>query len=96
VVVKEALGLRRIKLDPGCGNRSFWTARGGGSRRRWITGGRSSSTVLERELDFSVQLEMGTAGMKLVGYTFLINDRKGPVPGQLGAANYSRRNFPPA
>ena len=32
---------------------------------------------LDRELDFSIQLEMGPRDLKLCGYTGLVNDRKG-------------------
>ena len=42
---------------------------------------------LERELDFSVQLEMGPRGLKLCGYTGLINDRKGQFQANCAAAN---------
>jgi len=46
---------------------------------------------LERELDFSVQLEMGPRRLKLCGYTGLINDRKGQFQANWAAANYDRR-----
>ena len=46
---------------------------------------------LERELDFSVQLEMGPRSLKLCGYTGLINDRKGQFQANWAAANYDRR-----
>jgi hypothetical protein len=45
---------------------------------------------LERELDFSVQLEMGPRHLKLCGYTGLINDRKGQFQANWVAANYDR------
>ena len=53
------------------------------THRRWIVnavGNRLQLVVepwLERELDFSVQLEMMTDGLKLCGYTGLINDYQG-------------------
>ena len=77
IVAKEALGLAGSNalrlfepelLDP---------------QRRWMTnalrGGRKLviEPWLEREVDFSVQLEMTTAGLKLCGYTGLVNDAKG-------------------
>jgi uncharacterized ferritin-like protein (DUF455 family) len=46
---------------------------------------------LERELDFSVQLEMGPRSLKLCGYTGLLNDRKGQFQANWAAANYDRR-----
>jgi hypothetical protein len=46
---------------------------------------------LERELDFSVQLEMGPRSLKLCGYTGLINDRKGQFQANWAAANCDRR-----
>ena len=49
---------------------------------------------LERELDFSIQFEMGPSRLKLVGYTGLLNDRKGQFLGNWAAADYHRQ--PPA
>jgi uncharacterized ferritin-like protein (DUF455 family) len=46
---------------------------------------------LERELDFSVQLEMGPRSLKLCGYTGLINDRRGQFQANWAAANHDRR-----
>jgi hypothetical protein len=46
---------------------------------------------LERELDFSIQLEMGPRSLKLCGYTGLINDRKGQFQANWAAANCDRR-----
>jgi hypothetical protein len=46
---------------------------------------------LERELDFSIQLEMGPRDLKLCGYTGLINDPQGQFRGNWAAANYDRR-----
>ena len=45
---------------------------------------------LERELDFSVQLEMLTTGLKLVGYTGLLNDPNGQFRGNWAWPNYNR------
>jgi hypothetical protein len=45
---------------------------------------------LERELDFSVQLEMGSHRLKLRGYTGLINDRKGQFQANWAAPDYDR------
>lgn len=46
---------------------------------------------LERELDFSVQLEMGSRGLMVCGYTGLINDRKGQFLANWAEADYARR-----
>jgi hypothetical protein len=45
---------------------------------------------LERELDFSLQLEMGPCSLKLCGYTGLINDRKGQFQANCAATHYDR------
>jgi len=44
---------------------------------------------LERAMDFSVQLEMGPDGLRLCGYTGLINDRKGQFLANWAEADYS-------
>ena len=46
---------------------------------------------LERELDFSVQLEMTSAGLKLCGYTGLLNDHKGQFLGNLAEPKHERK-----
>lgn len=46
---------------------------------------------LERELDFSLQLEMEPRALKLRGYTGLINDRKGQYQANTAAADFARR-----
>jgi hypothetical protein len=93
VVVKEALGLaghNAIRL---------WEPEMLPVQRRWLIhaleGGRQLVVEpwLERELDFSVQLEMGELGsrdLKLCGYTGLINDRKGQFLANWAEADYSR------
>lgn len=45
---------------------------------------------LERELDFSVHLEMGPGGLTLCGYAGLVNDRKGQFLANWAEADYSR------
>ena len=42
-------------------------------------------------LDFSAQLEMTPRGLKLCGYTGLINDRKGQFQANWAAPNFARR-----
>jgi uncharacterized ferritin-like protein (DUF455 family) len=67
------------------------------TQRRWI-----SNTVengrrlvvepwLQRELDFSVQLQMGTKGLTLIGYAGLSNDWKGQYQGNWASAGFCRR-----
>ena len=45
---------------------------------------------LERELDFSIQLEMGERGLTLCGYTGLVNDLKGQFVANWAEHNYRR------
>ncbi len=45
---------------------------------------------LERELDFSIQFEMEPRGLKLCGYTGLVNDRKGQFLANWAEANYGQ------
>lgn len=49
---------------------------------------------LERELDYSIQLEMGPRHLELLGYTGLINDPKGQFMGNWAAADHARRPPP--
>ena len=46
---------------------------------------------LERELDFSIQLEMGRSGLKVRGYTGLVNDRRGQFLANWAPPDYFRR-----
>jgi uncharacterized ferritin-like protein (DUF455 family) len=46
---------------------------------------------LERELDFSVQLEMSDEGLKLCGYTGLINDAKGQFQGNVAMPGHQKK-----
>ena len=90
LVVKEAHGLaghNAIRL---------WEPDILPAQRRWLAHAlRDGRQVvvepwLDRELDFSVQLEMGPAGLKLCGYTGLINDRKGQFLANWAATDYDR------
>ena len=91
VVAKEAHGLaghNAIRL---------WEPEVSAAQQRWLAhalqNGRQMviEPWLERELDFSVQLEMGPRSLKLCGYTGLINDRKGQFQANFAAANSDRR-----
>ncbi len=77
VVVKEALGVaghNAIRL---------WEPEILTGQRKWLAHALHNDRQLvvepwlKRELDFSVQLEMGPCGLKLCGFTGLINDLKG-------------------
>ena len=91
VVAKEAHGLaghNAIRL---------WEPEVLAAQRQWLAHALQNGRQLviepwlERELDFSVQLEMGPRSLKLCGYTGLINDRKGQFQANWAAANYDRR-----
>jgi hypothetical protein len=93
VVAKEAHGLaghNAIRL---------WEPEVLPAQRRWLAQALQQGRQLviepwlERELDFSVQLEMGPRRLRLCGYTGLINDRKGQFQANWAAANCDRR-FP--
>ena len=46
---------------------------------------------LERELDFSIQLEMTAAGLKLCGYTGLLNDARGQFVANFAESHHHQR-----
>ncbi len=67
------------------------------THRRWIMNAVANGRQLvvepwlERELDFSVQLEMTGDGLKLCGYTGLINDAKGQFQGNIAAPGHQKK-----
>ena len=67
------------------------------NQKRWIANVIESEKQivvepwLERELDFSVQLEMTPEGLKLVGYTGLLNDAKGQFIGNWAEPRFERK-----
>lgn len=90
VVIKEALGLagqNAIRL---------WEPELLDAQRRWLTNAVENRRALvvepwlERAQDFSVQLEMTRDGLKLCGYTGLINDHRGQFQGNWAAPNHAR------
>ena len=91
IVVKESLGLA------GHNALRLWEPELLEPQRRWmeraLQNGRQLviEPWLERALDFSVQLEMTPGGLKLCGFTGLINDRKGQFLANWAAPNYARR-----
>lgn len=91
IVIKESLGLagsNAIRLfEPEVLE----------SQRRWLTNAvehRRQLVVepwLERVLDFSVQLEMTADGLRLCGYTGLINDAKGQFRANTAAPGHQKK-----
>jgi hypothetical protein len=67
------------------------------SQRRWMTNVLSGGNELvvepwlEREVDFSVQLEMTADDLRLCGYTGLINDAKGQFQANHAAPGYQKK-----
>ena len=93
VVVKEAIGLaghNAIRL---------WEPAILEPQRRWMTRALAKGQQLvvepwlERELDFSIQLERTRQGLRVRGYTGLINDRKGQFQGNWAEPDF-RKRFP--
>jgi len=91
IVVKKAHGVagqNAIRL---------WEKSTLATHQRWLanaTAQRARLMVepwLERECDFSIQLEMSEAGLKLRGYTGLINDRKGQFQANRAESHHHRR-----
>ena len=91
IVIKEALGLA------GHNSIRLWEPQILAAQQHWMENAcaRGAELVvepwLEREMDFSVQLEMTTRGLKVCGYTGLVNDRKGQFQANWAAPNYARR-----
>ena len=91
VVVKEALGLA------GHNALRLWEPEMIEAQRRWMEKACAQGQTLviepwlERLGDFSVQLEMTAQGLKLCGYTGLVNDAKGQFQANWAAPNYARR-----
>lgn len=95
IVVKQAFGLaghNAIRL---------WEPELLEPQRRWMEAALQSGRQLvvepwlERVADFSVQLEMDTDGLKLIGYTGLLTDAKGQFRANTAAPNHAR-SLPPA
>ena len=91
IVVKEAIGLaghNAIRLwEPALlDTQRRWLARACEQGRQLVV-----EPWLEREMDFSVQLEMTPRGLKLCGYTTLINDPRGQFQANRAAPNHDRR-----
>ncbi len=91
VVVKQALGLA------GQNSIRLWEPELLETQQRWMAGALEQGIRLvvepwlEREMDFSAQLEMTSQGLKLAGYTGLINDQRGQFEANWAAPNYLKR-----
>ena len=91
VVVKEAIGLAghnalRLWEPELLETQRVWLARALATGREVVV-----EPWLEREVDFSVQMEMTPGGLKLCGFTGLLNDRRGQFLANWAGPNYPRR-----
>ncbi|HEX5218067.1 MAG TPA: DUF455 family protein [Verrucomicrobiae bacterium] len=91
VVLKESIGVA------GSNALRLFEAEITDNQKRWITNVLETGQPivvepwLDRELDFSVQLEMTASGLKLCGYTGLINDAKGQFIGNWAEPKFERK-----
>jgi hypothetical protein len=91
IVVKESLGIA------GSNAMRLFEPEILESHRRWMANAlkRNQELViepwLERELDFSIQLEMTAHGLKLCGFTGLMNDARGQFQGNRAEPHYHKR-----
>jgi uncharacterized ferritin-like protein (DUF455 family) len=91
IVVKEALGVA------GSNAMRLFEPEVLEAHRRWLANtlehGRQLVVEpwLERELDFSAQLEMTADGLRLCGYTGLLNDARGQFQGNWAEAHHHKR-----
>lgn len=91
VVVKEAFGLA------GSNALRLWEYELLETQQRWLAGAMALGRQLvvepwlERVVDFSVQLEMETGGLKLIGYTGLRTDKRGQFMANWAEPEFARR-----
>jgi uncharacterized ferritin-like protein (DUF455 family) len=91
IVIKESLGLA------GSNAMRLFEPEILETQHRWIVNAVENHRQLvvepwlERALDFSVQLEMATDGLKLCGYTGLINDVKGQFQANTAAPGHQKK-----
>ena len=91
IVVKEAIGLA------GSNAMRLFEPQILESQERWLKNALRDGRQLvvepwlERLADFSVQLEMTAAGLKLCGYTVLLNDAQGRYQGNLAESHFHTR-----
>ena len=75
-----------------CLSRKFWKRSAVGLPTRWkIISNWFVEPWLERVLDFSVQLEMAADGLKLCGYTGLINDARGQFQANVALPGHQKK-----
>jgi uncharacterized ferritin-like protein (DUF455 family) len=91
IVIKESLGLAgsnamRLFEPETLETHRRWVANAVENHRQLVV-----EPWLERELDFSVQLEMVEDGLKLCGYTGLLNDAKGQFQGNLAQPGHQKK-----
>jgi hypothetical protein len=91
IVVKEALGLAgsnamRLFGPEILETHQRWMAKSLNHGRQLVV-----EPWLERVLDFSIQLEMSANGLKLCGYTGLLNDAKGQFQGNWAESHHHKR-----
>jgi uncharacterized ferritin-like protein (DUF455 family) len=91
IIIKEALGLA------GSNAMRLFEPEILETHRRWIANAVAKGRQLvvepwlERALDFSVQLEMAGDGLKLCGYTGLLNDAKGQFQGNVALPGHQKK-----
>jgi uncharacterized ferritin-like protein (DUF455 family) len=91
IVIKESLGLA------GSNALRLFEPELLETHRRWIVNAVAKGGQLvvepwlERALDFSVQLEMANDGLRLCGYTGLINDAKGQFQGNVALPGHQKK-----
>jgi uncharacterized ferritin-like protein (DUF455 family) len=95
IVIKEAIGMAghnsiRLLEPELLENQRRWIALAIEKGRQLVI-----EPWLERQLDFSVQFEMGKSGLKLLGFTGLLNDFKGQYRGNWVWPK-SHQRLPPA
>jgi hypothetical protein len=91
IIVKEALGVA------GSNAMRLFEPVLRETHRRWLERALSNGRELvvepwlEREMDFSAQLEMGPEGLNLCGYTGLLNDARGQFQGNWAETHHHKR-----
>ena len=91
IVVKEALGLA------GSNAIRLWEPVVLESQLSWMKNVLAQKIPLiiepwlDRQFDFSLQLERSGRGLRLLGYTTLLNDAKGQYLGNIAASNYRQQ-----
>ncbi len=91
IIVKEALGVAgsnalRLFEPAVLATQQRWLERALANGRQLVV-----EPWLEREMDFSAQLEMGPDGLKLCGYTGLLNDARGQFQGNWAETHHHKR-----